>query len=380
MFVFVCTGCGAELTAPLDRVELPVHARQKYGNGLQLPVLMAPGTFAVEPEGWGAPWRGWHEVGPDEAAERGVFAPVPRLSDAPPGAVVIAPGEAHGTVLVPENRGSGYCCGLDGAGGPNMACAACGVPVATRIDDCSLWQAVWLEPTAVRGLPVEGAEAAPLTWAEVLAAGERVPPYGPVVSWGDRPRPATWWSAWSPQWEAAAGRALAHLLVASGGQPVAVPDGLAAEVFQPALDALLPTGPATRHAVLAGPDLPVPGAGADVLLVPTHPQTGETWAPAAAHTCAYRVPLPFGVWFALAFPQADLPDLPAGRLPAGVSRDEDQPLAPPRPHHPFQVDFGILQQTLVRLPAVRRPWLRDILDDTRRHTSAGMIQRGTVLR
>ncbi|MEU1785216.1 hypothetical protein ABZ553_04870 [Streptomyces sparsogenes] len=38
-----------------------------------------------------------------------------------------------------------------------------------------------------------------------------------------------WWS-WSPQWEAAAGRALAHLLVASEGRRVTVPDGLAGEV------------------------------------------------------------------------------------------------------------------------------------------------------
>jgi hypothetical protein len=34
LFVFVCTGCGAELTAPLSQVALPVHARQKYGNGV----------------------------------------------------------------------------------------------------------------------------------------------------------------------------------------------------------------------------------------------------------------------------------------------------------------------------------------------------------
>ncbi|MFF2206059.1 hypothetical protein [Streptomyces sp. NPDC058145] len=103
-----------------------------------------------------------------------------------------------------------------------------------------------------------------------------------------------WWS-WSPRWEAAAGRALAHLLAASEGRPVIVPDGLTEEVFQRALDALLLTGPGARRAVLAGPGLPAPDAGADILLVPVHPQTGQTWAlpnPAAA---AYPVPLPFAV-------------------------------------------------------------------------------------
>lgn len=43
---------------------------------------------------------------------------------------------------------------------------------------------------------------------------------------------------WSPQWEAAAGQALAHLLVASQGQPVKAPGSLTADVFQRALDAL----------------------------------------------------------------------------------------------------------------------------------------------
>lgn len=40
LFVLVCAGCGAELTVVLSQVSLPVHAHQKYGNGIQLPVLM----------------------------------------------------------------------------------------------------------------------------------------------------------------------------------------------------------------------------------------------------------------------------------------------------------------------------------------------------
>lgn len=67
MFVFVCVGCGAELTNPLSRVALPAHAHQKYGTGIQLPVLMESGTCAVDPEPWGPPWRRWEEIHPDEA-------------------------------------------------------------------------------------------------------------------------------------------------------------------------------------------------------------------------------------------------------------------------------------------------------------------------
>lgn len=81
-----CAGCGTELTTPLSQVALPVHARQKYGNGVQLPVLMEAGTFAVDPDPWGGPWRTWEELEPGEAEARGIYAPVHALSDRAPGA------------------------------------------------------------------------------------------------------------------------------------------------------------------------------------------------------------------------------------------------------------------------------------------------------
>ncbi|MFD9406815.1 hypothetical protein ACFWBN_07270 [Streptomyces sp. NPDC059989] len=371
MFVFVCAGCGAELTIPLSQVALPVQAHQKYGNGTQLPVLMESGTCAVDPEPWGPPWRKWEEIHPDEAAARGVYAPVYALSDGAPGAIVIAPGDAHGTVLIPENRGGGYCCGLDGAAGPNVACMACALPVASRIDDCSLWQAMWLAPGAVRRLPVDGAGAASLSWAELMAEGKGTPPFEPIAAWGSRLGVGHWsnhrWS-WSPQWEAAAGRALAHLLVASEGRPVAVPDGLTSEVFRRALDALLSAGPPERRAVLAGPGRPVPHGDADILLVPSHPQTGEVWG--AADPAAYLVPLPFGVWLRLAFPETDPPVPTSGGLPDGVLRDDFDPPAP-RPRHLFRADPETFRHTLVRLPEVRSPWLLEILDNLTQYMRAG---------
>lgn len=79
-----------------------------------------------------------------------------------------------------------------------------------------------------------------------------------------------------------------------------VPGGLTADVFQRALDALLPTGLPKRRAVLAGPGQPSPDAGIDILLVPVHPQTCQTWAPADPMMSAYLVPLPLGVWLWLA--------------------------------------------------------------------------------
>ncbi|MFD5815793.1 hypothetical protein [Streptomyces sp. NPDC127038] len=368
MFVFVCGGCGAELTVPLFQVALPVHARQQYGNGAQLPVLMRSGTFAVDPEPWGGPWRRWEQLGPGEAEARGVYGPVYALSDGTPGASVVAPGDVRGTRLIPEKRG-GACCGLDGADGPNMACLACDLPVATRIDDCSLWQAVRLTPDSVRRVPVEGPPVPSPSWAELAETGERTPPFEPIATWGGRLGASHYWS-WSPRWEAAGGHALAHLLVASRGRPVTVPDGLTADLFRRALDALLPVGTPERHAVLAGPGRPAPEAGADILLVPIHPRTGQTWAPADPTASACLVPLPLGVWLSLVSPRPHLPFPASGRLPRDVLRDDPLPLLPNRP---FRADRETFRHTLVRLPAVRRPWLGAILDNLARGPSANLF-------
>ena len=363
LVVFACAGCGAELTAPLSQACLPVHARQKYGDGIQMPVLMKPGTFAVDPEPWGPPWRRWEDFAPGEAEARGVYAPVHALSEGAPGAVVIAPGDVRGTRVMPEMSG-GACCGLDGRDGPNMACLACGLTVATRIDDCSLWQAVWLAPGAVRRAR-DDAPAAPLPWDELLAEAEPTPPMEPIATWGGRSGSDYLWS-WSPQWEAAAGQALAHLLAASGGQPLRVHDGPAADLLQRGLDALLPAGPPARNAVLAGPGHP-PGPAADILLVPAHPQTGHPWTPAGPDASAYLVSLPFGIWLWMTTPP---PAAPPHGIPIGITRDEP---APSLPGTPPRADRGTFQHVLSRLPAVRSPWLRQVLEDSMRHRPADIF-------
>ncbi|MFJ5047081.1 hypothetical protein [Streptomyces sp. NPDC088719] len=357
MFVFLCAGCGAELTVPLSQVSLPVHTRQQYGDGTRLPVLMESGTFAVDPDPWGGPWRTWDEIDPGEAEARGIYAPVHSLPDSTTGASVIAPGDIRGTRLIPEKLG-GSCCGLDGADGPNMACEACDRPVATRIDDCSLWQAVRLASDAVHRTPVDGSHDAPLSWAELATTGQETPPFEAIPVWRG-PRGATHYWSWSPQWEAAAGQALAHLLVASQGRPVTVPDGSTADVFRRTLDALLPPGPPGRRAVLAGPGQPSPDADDGILLVPVHPQTGRTWAPADRTAPAHLVPLPLGVWLWLVSPQPHLPVPASGRLPQDVLRDDPPPQLP---HSLFRADRHMLQYTLARLPAVRAPWLRTLYE------------------
>ncbi|GAA1369825.1 hypothetical protein GCM10009612_58590 [Streptomyces beijiangensis] len=51
-------------------------------------------------------------------------------------------------------------------------------------------------------------------------------------------------------------------------------------------------------------------------------------------------------------------------MPYGVLRD-DPPA--PRPHYLFRADLGSFRHTLVRLPAVRSPWLREILENLTQH-------------
>ncbi|MHA5053647.1 hypothetical protein [Streptomyces sp. SD15] len=339
--VFACAGCGAVLTAPVSQTALPDHAHHKYGHQL-LPALMEPGTYAVDPEPFGPPWRPWSEIGVDGAEARGVFAPVRSLSFGAPGAIVVAPGDTRGTVLIPEHCG-GYCMGLDGSEGPNLACAQCGQAVATRIDDCSLWQAVWLAPHAVRRLLADGPARRTADWETSAQEGQGTPPVEPS-------------GAWSPRWEAAAGAALAHLLAASADAPVAVPDGLVADTFGRALDALLPPGPPVKKMALAGPGLSAPGPAPDIALVPRHPQTGKAWQPSGT---AVAVPLAVDVWMHLAFHRERLPVPVAGGMPDGVFRDD--PL-PPRPWGLFQPDLRVFLHTLARLPDVRQPWLRGIHD------------------
>ncbi|MFE1949856.1 hypothetical protein ACFW9D_05240 [Streptomyces sp. NPDC059524] len=177
-------------------------------------------------------------------------------------------------------------------------------------------------------------------------------------------------ASWSPQWEAAAGLALAHLLVASQGKPVQVPGGLTEDVFQRALDALLPSGTPKRGAVLAGPGQPSPESGVEIILVPIHPETGQTWVPAGPAASAYPVPLPLGVWLWLVAPEPYPPVPPSGRIPRDVLRDDPLPLLP---NHPLRADRATFQHALVRLPAVREPWLPTVLDHVMQGGAAGLL-------
>ncbi|MFJ4780312.1 hypothetical protein [Streptomyces sp. NPDC088762] len=342
MDVFACAGCGAELTAPVTRVALPDHTY--FGAWEELhPPLMEPATYAVDPLPTGPPWRLWDEVGDDLAARQGIHAPVHSVSFGAPGRIVIAPGDSRGMVLIPE-RCEGYCRGVDGRDGPNLACERCGCAVATRLDDCGLWQAVWLEPDAVRRLPPGPPEAPVPGWDDLEPAAYAVPPVELDGSWSRR-------------WEAAVPVALAHLVVACEGRPVALPGPLA-ELLGHAVAGYLPAGSPALTLGLAGPGRPALRPGPDLLLVPRHPFTGEPWRPPDG--TATVVPLDMGVWAHLVLPEETSPMPATGGLPEGVLRDDyPLPLHPRRSFLPHPFAFS---HTLVRLPDIRRPSLRAYYD------------------
>ena len=252
---------------------------------------------------------------------------------------MVAPGDVRGTVFISE-RCDGYCRGLDGRDGPNLACVQCGRPVATRIDDCSLWQAVWLDPGAVHPVTADAFPRQAVGWKDLREHRPGIPPVEPL-------------GQWNPVWEAAVAAALAHLLAVSAGTRVTVPDGLVADTFCRALDALLPPRPPARTLTLAGPGLPA--VTTDIALVPQHPQTGERWALSQA---ADVVPLSWDIWSYLAFHHDRRPVPGAGTMPEDARRDDPPPLTP----GPFRPDWAVFLSTLARLPEVRQPWLRDIYD------------------
>lgn len=359
MAAFVCARCEMVLTVPVSRVALPVHAPFTYGNGMKLRALMQPGTYAVYPEPTGPPWRRWAEVTPEEAEAHGVFAPVFSLSGGAAGRIALAPGAMSGTAFIPELCGGG-CCGTDGRYGPNLACLGCGTPVATRYSDCSIWDEVRLEPDAVRRVDTDDPEPEPVAWEE-LADDPDCHHGSPVEPSGN----------WRPEVVPAVTVALAQVVAASGGTPVAVPNGRTAELFRSGLDALLGPAPAvgtgqprTGAAVVAaagGPGVPRPAFPVDVLLVPIHPQTGEVWRPSGRQEGppAALVPVAAAVWRYLVHGDPDpLPMPTRGVLPDGLLGDYPLPLHP----WPLRPSGAALLHTLARMPAVREPWLRAIYD------------------
>jgi hypothetical protein len=350
MTVFGCRICGTVLTVPVSRVVLPVWANQRYGNGPgSLRPALDPGTFAVDPLPSGSPWRRWAELDAGEAEALGWYAPRFSISAGPAGQVLLTPGDVRGAVIDPALVGGSACCGLDG-GEPNMVCVTCGAPVAIRIDDCGLRQATWLSPLTTHILEDGPGPHPILDWMDLIDQRPAIPPSQPD-------------GTWHPMWKAAAASALAHMLAASEGFPVVIPDHQVAEVFRPALDHLVGAGSPgqERTLVLAGPG--IPDAAGDLALVPQHPQTGELWPVTLPMKL---VPLAWDAWRHLAFHRAPKPVVRSVPIPPDA-------LPPLLPGHRFEPDRQIFLDVLARLPQVKQPRLRAVYDRGRPYNNTSYI-------
>ncbi|MCF2534070.1 hypothetical protein [Yinghuangia soli] len=123
MTVFACASCEHPISGDL-RVGEFVTASQ-FGPGGELTddprtasPRMAPGTYAVS-----------HDTT----------------------LLILHPDDVPGVALHPDRRRRNGCCGLDGRGGPNLVCAACGVDIATKESDCWTDNLVALIAAAVVG-------------------------------------------------------------------------------------------------------------------------------------------------------------------------------------------------------------------------------------
>ncbi|MFF7178390.1 hypothetical protein [Streptomyces sp. NPDC008121] len=152
MTVFSCAKCGAELTPDLQKLhgvpDVSLRDTDWHGDTRLAPSTVPRGSYAIDPEPWGAPF-----VAP---VPRAVSAPANRALLMPPAMTDMVPAGPRDSAIVhpedaPSLRLAGSlgmhhgCCGPLGTGGLNMTCV-CGAGVATLAADCMGPHELHLDP------------------------------------------------------------------------------------------------------------------------------------------------------------------------------------------------------------------------------------------
>lgn len=117
---------------------MPVAYMHFGGHDLTRPMLMDPGTCAVDPSEYGSLGR--------------------------VNTYVLASGDVAGTRFLYDKCEDG-CIGISAWTEPNLACVGCGAGVAWRTDACGGWQATRLDPSAVCSVSVSVPERSALATA-----------------------------------------------------------------------------------------------------------------------------------------------------------------------------------------------------------------------
>lgn len=282
--VFRCGRCGAALSAPVRRAPLPEASVLRSWGHWDPPTLMRPGQYAVDPAPFGPPW-----VPYAQAPGRVRFGGFGRFAG-PRNTFVLSPGDARGTRFITDRCAVG-CIGLDGSAGPNLACASCGAPVATRVDDCDRLQELRFEPDAVVARGVRWPTSASAVSLDRDTAEEER-----LGALPDDPDDPPWLEDW--RWTAAVTICAARLLIASRGGPVVAASPAATLIDGVLADALKDTSHAGAARTMPVLDLTSPTAwhttaataGLDPAnATPDHPITiydlvgpGRPFAPAGA--------------------------------------------------------------------------------------------------
>ncbi|MEV5317281.1 hypothetical protein AB0K92_06310 [Streptomyces sp. NPDC052687] len=155
MTVFHCARCGAALTPELRRLahvpEVSVHGEDRdRGTGLA-PSTVRRGSYAVDPEPWGAPFV-VPEAGTAAGGGEGALLMPPGMagmvSAGPRDSVIVHPRDVPGLRLTGDLGPHHGAAAPLRTGGRNLACG-CGALVATLAADCVGPYELHLDPLRV---------------------------------------------------------------------------------------------------------------------------------------------------------------------------------------------------------------------------------------
>ncbi|UYQ60104.1 hypothetical protein [Streptomyces peucetius] len=152
MTVFYCAKCGAELTPDLRELQsipdISVRDRDRHGKTRLAPSTVPRGSYAIDPEPWGAPFVAPGTQAPSALVSRALLMP-PGMTDMTPAgprnSVIVHPEDTLNLQLASSLGIHHGCCGPLGTGGPNMTCV-CRARVATLAADCMGPHELHLDP------------------------------------------------------------------------------------------------------------------------------------------------------------------------------------------------------------------------------------------